>query len=82
MHVDIVFGPDIAIGNVHYGLLFSDRYSRMSYMYPLKNLMSDIQKQNFGILLSNVPPKYNYFPMKLESVQIIFSCRCSTRACC
>jgi hypothetical protein len=45
MHMDIVFGPDIAIGNVHYGLLFTDRFSRMTYLYPLKNLTSDIKKQ-------------------------------------
>jgi hypothetical protein len=45
MHMDIVFGPDIAIGNVHYGLLFTDRFSRMTYLYPLKNITSDIKKQ-------------------------------------
>jgi len=45
IHVDIVFGPEIAIGNVHYSLLFSDRFSCMTYSYPLKNLTSDIQKQ-------------------------------------
>jgi hypothetical protein len=45
MHMDIVFGPDIAIGNVHYGLLFTDRFSRMTYLYPLQNLTSDIKKQ-------------------------------------
>jgi hypothetical protein len=43
--MDIVFGPDISIGNIHYGLLFTDRYSRMTYIYPLKNLNSDIRKQ-------------------------------------
>jgi hypothetical protein len=43
--MDIVFGPDIAIGNVHYGLLFTDRFSRMTYIYPLQNLTSDIKKQ-------------------------------------
>jgi hypothetical protein len=45
MHMDIVFGPDIAIGNVHYGFLFTDRFSRMTYLYPLQNLTSDIKKQ-------------------------------------
>jgi len=44
-HIDIVFGPEVAIGNVHYGLLFTDRFSRMTYIYPLKNLTSDIKKQ-------------------------------------
>ena len=36
IHMDIVFGPDISVGNIHYGLLFTDRYSRMTYIYPLK----------------------------------------------
>ncbi len=26
-HVDIVFGPEVSIGNIHYGLLFTDRFS-------------------------------------------------------
>jgi hypothetical protein len=39
------FGPDIAIGNVHYGLLFTDRFSKMTYLYPLQNVTSDIKKQ-------------------------------------
>jgi hypothetical protein len=25
IHMDIVFGSDVSIGNVHYGLLFTDR---------------------------------------------------------
>jgi len=45
MHLDIVFGPEVAIRDVHYALLFSDRYSRMNYVYPLHNLTSDIPKQ-------------------------------------
>lgn len=45
IHVDIVFGPGILIGNIHYGLIFSDRFSRMTYLYPLCNLMSDIPHQ-------------------------------------
>jgi hypothetical protein len=45
IHMDIVFGPDISIGNIHYGLIFTDRYSRMMYIYPLQNLTSDIRKQ-------------------------------------
>jgi hypothetical protein len=45
MHMDIVFGPDIAVGNIHYGLLFTDRYSRMTYLYPLQNLTLDTVKQ-------------------------------------
>jgi len=45
MHMDIVFGPEISIGNVHYGLMFTDRHSRMTYIYPLQNLTGDIPKQ-------------------------------------
>lgn len=45
VHIDIVFGPELSLGNVHYGLLFSDRYSRMNYIYPLQNLATDIYKQ-------------------------------------
>jgi len=45
VHMDIVFGPEIALGNIHYGILFTDQYSRMSYLYPLQNLTSDIPKQ-------------------------------------
>jgi hypothetical protein len=45
IHMDIVFVPDIAVGNVHYGLLFTDRFSRMTYLYPLQNPKSDIVKQ-------------------------------------
>ncbi len=59
IHMDIVFGPDIAVGNVHYGLIFTDRYSRMSYMYPLKNLTSDIiaQLDTFFAHLGLVPKR-------------------------
>ncbi len=45
MHMDIIFGPEISCGNIHYGLLFTDRFSRMTYLYPLRNLTSDIPKQ-------------------------------------
>jgi hypothetical protein len=45
IHMDIVFGPDISIGNIHYGLLFTDRFSRMTYIHPLQNLTTDIRKQ-------------------------------------
>jgi hypothetical protein len=45
IHMDIMFGPDISIGNIHYGLIFTDRYSRMTYIYPLQNLTFDIKKQ-------------------------------------
>jgi hypothetical protein len=24
IHMDIVFGPEISVGNIHYGLLFTD----------------------------------------------------------
>jgi len=45
IHMGIVFGLEISIGNIHYGLLFVDRFSRMSYLYPLQNLTWDIRKQ-------------------------------------
>jgi hypothetical protein len=44
-HLDIIFGPEILVGNVHYGLICVDQYSRMTYIYPLKKLTTDIQKQ-------------------------------------
>jgi hypothetical protein len=43
--MDIVFGPEVAIGNVHFCLMFSDHHSRMTYIYPLHNLTHDIPKQ-------------------------------------
>jgi hypothetical protein len=45
MHMDIVFGPEVALGDIHYALLISDQYSWMNYIYPLHNLTSDIPKQ-------------------------------------
>jgi hypothetical protein len=45
VHMGIIFGPEIALGNIHYGLLFTDRYSRINYLYPLQNLTTDIPKQ-------------------------------------
>jgi hypothetical protein len=44
-HIDIIFGPEVSIGNIHYGLLCVDHHSRMTYMHPLQNLTSDIPKQ-------------------------------------
>ncbi len=43
--MDIIFGPEVALGNIHYGLMFTDRYSRMCYIHPLQNLTTDIPKQ-------------------------------------
>jgi len=45
IHMDMVFGSDVSLGNIHYGLLFTDRFSRMTYIYPLQNLTTDIHKQ-------------------------------------
>jgi len=45
MHMDIVFGPEVSLGIIHFGLLFTDRFSRMTYIYPLCNLTTDIPKQ-------------------------------------
>jgi hypothetical protein len=50
IHMDIIFSPEVSIGNIHYGLLFSDHYSRMTYIYPLQNLTSDIPKQMSAFL--------------------------------
>jgi hypothetical protein len=32
IHMDIVFGPDVSLGNIHYGLMFSDRATRMTFI--------------------------------------------------
>ena len=45
MHMDVIFGLEISVGNVHYGLLFTDHFSWMTYLYPLQNLTTDIPKQ-------------------------------------
>jgi hypothetical protein len=45
IHMDIVFGPEVSIGNIHYGLMFTDRFSCMTWIYPMHNLTSDIIKQ-------------------------------------
>jgi hypothetical protein len=45
IHMDIVFGPEISVENIQDGLLFTDRYSCMTYLYPLKNLSTDIVNQ-------------------------------------
>jgi hypothetical protein len=45
IHVDIIFGPEVSVGNVHYGLICVDRHSHMTYIYSLQNLTTDIQKQ-------------------------------------
>ncbi len=45
IHMDILFGPEVAIGNIHYELLFTDRFRRMTYLYQLQNLTTDIKKQ-------------------------------------
>jgi len=45
IHMDNIFGTEVAVGNIHYGLLFTDRFSRMTYVYPLYNLTLDIPNQ-------------------------------------
>jgi hypothetical protein len=62
IHMDIVFGPDFPVGNIHYGLLFTDRFSRMTYIYPLQNLTSDISKQ-----LEAFFAHLGFFPKRLIS---------------
>jgi len=44
IHLDIVFGPEVSVGNVHYALICVDCFSRMTYIYPLQNLTTDIRK--------------------------------------
>jgi hypothetical protein len=68
IHLDIVFGPEISIGNIHYGLLFTDRFSRMTYLYPLQHLTTDIKKQMeaFFAHIGLVPRRLNSdFDLKL-----------------
>jgi hypothetical protein len=43
-HLDIILAQKFR-SDVHSGLICVDRYSRMTYIYPLKNLTTDIQKQ-------------------------------------
>jgi hypothetical protein len=63
--MDIIFGPEIAISDIHYGLLFMDRYSRMTYLYPLHNLTSDIPRQleaffvHIGIIPKRLIPDFD-----------------------
>jgi hypothetical protein len=59
IYMDIVFGPEVSLGNVHFALLFTDRFSRMTYLYPLQNLTTDIRKQMeyFFAHLGFVPKK-------------------------
>jgi hypothetical protein len=45
VHLDIVFESEISIRNIHYDLLCVNRFSRMSYLYPLQNLPGGIHKQ-------------------------------------
>ncbi len=62
IHVDIVFGPKVALANVHYGIIFTDRFSRMTYRFPLQNLNQVIIKQldNF-FCTSRLCSKTTYF---------------------
>jgi hypothetical protein len=43
--MDIVFGLEVSIGNIHYGLPCVDHFVRMTFVYPLHNLTPDIPKQ-------------------------------------
>jgi hypothetical protein len=45
IHMDIVFGPEVSLENIHYGLMFSDRATQMTFIYPLQNLTSYIPQQ-------------------------------------
>jgi hypothetical protein len=68
MHMDIVFGPEVSLGNIHYGLLFTSRFSRMTYLYPLSNLTTAIplQLEAFFAHLGFVPKRLtSAFDLKL-----------------
>jgi hypothetical protein len=58
--MDTIFGPEIALGNIHYGLLFMDCYSRINYLYPLQNLTTGISKQlqAFFAHIGNPPSRF------------------------
>jgi len=62
VHMDIVLGPDVSLGNIHYGLLFTDHYSHMTYLYPLQNLASNIIKQ-----LESFFAHLGFYPKRLIS---------------
>ena len=62
IHMDIVFGPDVSLGNIHYGLVFTDRYSHMTYLYSLQNKTSDIIKQ-----LESFFAHLGFYPKRLIS---------------
>jgi len=52
IHVDIVFGPKVALANVHYGLIFTDRFSWMTYIFPLRILIRILSNNLIIFLLS------------------------------
>jgi hypothetical protein len=37
IHVDIVFGSKVSIGNIPYGIFFTDPFSCMAYLYQLQD---------------------------------------------
>lgn len=47
IHMDC-FWPGYFYWYILYGLLFTACFSRMTYIYPLQNLMSDIHQQTIG----------------------------------
>lgn len=45
MHMGIVFGPDVSLGKIHYGDLFSDLCSGTTLVFPLQNSTTDIPQK-------------------------------------
>jgi hypothetical protein len=68
MHMDIIFGPKISVWNVYYGLLFTDCFSQITYLYPLQNLTTDTPKQleAFFVHIGTIPHRLiSDFDLKL-----------------
>ena len=53
VHCDIVFGPQVGHGGISHALLLVDRHSRCKFMFPLKNLTTDLRDQ-FSHFLAQV----------------------------
>jgi hypothetical protein len=54
MHMEIVFGPEVALGNNHYGLLFTDHFSVTILDPKVANLNGRIEGKSNCVLLTTV----------------------------
>jgi hypothetical protein len=50
-HMDIGYGPDMAIGGIKYTLLLVDKFSRYKFIYGLKNLTTSLHEAMQRFLL-------------------------------